>query len=191
MRTETTVRTLYKFDELSEEAQEKALDNMRDINVQDIFWSDYDCKMGLSTKELKSRSMKSEHIFSGDNDCYFDVGRGSYIQFKDIEVENDDDFRRWLRVPKQLWLNSYYTIDKTPFRERNTTLEIEPDKESRNDFTDREQEIIDRAIEIFDDKVSEALVNLRNSYEYQYSDEAVKETIEANEYEFTEEGKLA
>jgi hypothetical protein len=190
MRVETTVRTLYTFDELSEEAQEKAIDNLRDINVQDTFWSDYDCKMGLSSDELKARRMKEEHIFSKDNACYFDVGRGSYIQLHELEVNNDEDFRKWLRIPKQLWSNCYYTIDREPFRETNTKLLIESDKGFGVDFTEREQEIIDRAIEIFDDKVGEALSDLRKNFEYQHSDEAVKATIEANEYEFTEDGKL-
>jgi len=31
---------------------------------------------------------------------------------------------------------------------------------------------------------------LQKEYEYQMSDEAIIETIEANEYEFTENGKL-
>ena len=44
--------------------------------------------------------------------------------------------------------------------------------------------------DIIDDFAHWARVLLRDEYEYLTSDEAVKETIEANEYEFTEGGKL-
>jgi hypothetical protein len=40
------------------------------------------------------------------------------------------------------------------------------------------------------DKIHEAWVSLRNDYEYQTSEKAIKETIEANEYEFYVDGKL-
>ena len=44
--------------------------------------------------------------------------------------------------------------------------------------------------DIIDDFAHWARVLLRDEYEYLTSDDAVKETIEANEYEFTEGGKL-
>lgn len=52
-------------------------------------------------------------------------------------------------------------------------------------------EILERAVEIFSDKMEEALKDLRDNYEWNLSDEAVKETILCNEYEFTIDGKFA
>ena len=44
--------------------------------------------------------------------------------------------------------------------------------------------------DIIDDFAHWARIQLRDEYECLTSDEAIKEMIEANEYEFTEEGKL-
>jgi len=43
----------------------------------------------------------------------------------------------------------------------------------------------------FADLMDDSLVNLRRNYEYQFSDEALIEDAEANEFEFTEDGKIA
>ena len=47
MPTTKTIQ-LFKFEELSENAQAKALDNERYINVDGDFWYDYDGKTGFS-----------------------------------------------------------------------------------------------------------------------------------------------
>ena len=39
--TETHVHTTYSFDELSEEAQENAIEKNYDWNVDDSFWSEF------------------------------------------------------------------------------------------------------------------------------------------------------
>lgn len=52
-------------------------------------------------------------------------------------------------------------------------------------------EKIQRATTKWDDLMHDAWVSLRDNYEYQYSDEAVKDTIRANEYDFDEYGNLA
>ena len=57
-------------------------------------------------------------------------------------------------------------------------------------MTKRQEEILDRAVEIFSDKMEEALRGLRDNYEYLVTDEAIKETIECNECDFTEDGDL-
>ena len=41
MRTETIVKTYYKFDELSPEAQDRAIEACAEFNVSDEFW--YEC----------------------------------------------------------------------------------------------------------------------------------------------------
>jgi hypothetical protein len=87
-----------------------------------------------------------------------------------------------------LWQDCHYSFD-TPGRYRNTFIVIET--ENGEDFTPKQQEIIDRAIEIFADKVSEGLSNLRVNYEYLSSREAIIDTIKANDYEFTEDGEIA
>lgn len=205
MKTKTI--NIYKFDELSDEAKDKALEKLRDINVDfDEWWYD-DGMLELSDKEMKSRHIKlsdkwyekSPHAnISGEYPAYtglfhksvsaFDFDRNSYIQFSKIEVNDDDIFRKFLRIPKRLWNNVYYHFDNYG-RYSNTEFTIEAN--DNGTFTDKQLEIINRAIKIMNDKISEALTMIRQNYEYQTSDEAIIETIKANDYEFDEQGNLS
>lgn len=185
--------TLYKFDELSEAAKDKAIENLYDINVDYEWWYD-EGLIDLSSKEVNARHLQKEYLGIKDmlftwKEIYFDIDRGAYLQFEGLKVNHDDIFRKWLRIPKRLWQNCQYSFDS--HSEQNTRLVIEADKENGEDFTAKEQAIIDRAIEIFSDKIQEGLSSLRKQYEYLTSREGIIETIEANDYEFTENGKLA
>ena len=72
-------------------------------------------------------------------------------------------------------------------RDENTRIEF---AEYDGVCTEKEGELLDRAEEIFSDKVFEAWKKLRKNYEYLTSEKAVIETIEINQYEFTVDGKL-
>jgi hypothetical protein len=178
----------FKFNELNEKAKEKAIEKMWDINV-DYDWWEFDGLMGLTKKEKSARKIKEcpDDIINWKN-LYFDLDRGSYIQFIDITVPNEDVFRKFLRINKRLWGKVYYSFLNSN-REINTAIEIE-ENEYDLYFTKKEQEIIDRAISIFNDKVKDALIDLKKQYEYLTSKEAIIETIEINEYDFREDGKL-
>ena len=197
---------VYLFDELSEEAKDKAVEKLSDINIDFEWWFD-EGLIELSSKEMKDRHIKlsdkwyeiSPHAnIKGEypaytglfkwKQIYFEIDRNSYLQFVDLEVKDDDTFRKFLRIPKRLWQDCHYSFD-TPGRYRNTFIVTET--ENGEDFTPKQQEIIDRAIEIFADKVSEGLSNLRVNYEYLSSREAIIDTIKANDYEFTEDGEIA
>jgi hypothetical protein len=192
MKTKTI--ELYTFEELPEDIQAKVLDNERYINVDGDYWYDYDGKTGFNSKEIKKYHLDLEH--SDDlityKKIYFDLDRGWYIQFVDAEFKHDETARRFLGVPKALWNRVDWTINDTPGRETNTRLEWElMDNDGYScDATIKQAEILDRAVERFSDKVEEALRRLRDNYEYSTSDEAVKETILANEYTFTIDGKM-
>jgi hypothetical protein len=66
-------------------------------------------------------------------------------------------------------------------------------KESLYTFDEEGEEIEDKdAIhEFLNDLLQDYWIMLRNEYEYLTSEEAIIETIEANEYEFTEKGEMA
>lgn len=53
-----------------------------------------------------------------------------------------------------------------------------------------EEEFANAEHELLHDLLEDYLVILRHEYEYQTSEEAIIETIKANEYMFTEDGKL-
>lgn len=200
METKTCSYKALKFDELTDEAKRKAVEQLYDINL--VFdWWDGDCYLELSEKEIEARHIKMsekwwEHqgnipgeypAYSGLfkwKALYFDIDRGQYIQFDQLEVTDDNIFRVFLRIPKRLWEKCSYYFEAG--RRNNTRLVLES---SESDFTDRERDIIIRAEKIFSDKVHEAWVMLRRDYEYRISTEGIEEAIRTNDLDFFEDGR--
>lgn len=179
---------VYKFSELGENAQNRAIENLSSVNT-DYDWWDFDGLLDLTQKEMNDRRIKLEEypnsLFSYDT-IYFDIYKQEYLHFVKLRVNNDEIFRKWLKIPKVLWEKLGYDFIDT---NRTTTIFFVASDPLRY-FTEKQGEILDRAKDIFDNKVQEALVLLRNEYEYRTSREAIIETIEANGYEFYEDGTL-
>ena len=191
MKTKTY--STWKFEELPEDTQEKVLDHYRDINVDNSSWYDYDGKTGFTAKELKR--MKIKDIYASNvnellkyKTLYFDLYRSWYIQFVDADFVDDEIARKFLRVPADIWNRTCWNI-VSGRGELNTRLEY--DWQGEKDLTKRQEEILERAVELFSDKMEEALKGLRDSYEYLATDEAVKETLLCNDYDFDENGQIA
>ena len=185
----TVTYNTYKFDELSPEAQEHVIEKLRYINVEDGFWYDYDGKTGFSAKELARMKVAVKDApdeLLKFKSCYFDTDRSWYIQFTSCHFSDDEIVRKFLRVPRDIWERVYWSFENSRDYTTKLVYEWQGDKE----LTKRQEEILDRATEIFSDKMEEALKGLRDTYEYMVTDEAVKETIECNEYDFTEDGDL-
>lgn len=187
METKTVTYNLYQYDELSEDAKERALEWASDINV-DYEWWDFDGLTGFSAKEIAKYHLRPDapDLLTYKH-LYFDIDRGDFIQFDGAEFADDETARKFLGVPRQLWEQVYWRINAIPYRDTTTRLEYEAqawDKE----FTAKQTEILDRAVERFADKMHDCLKGLRDSYEYLTSQEAIEDTIRANEYTFDEEG---
>lgn len=198
MRTAIKKTKVYKFDELPEDGKEKAIENLYDINVDYEEWYEDDGLLDLSKEEIKNSKIKmSEYknlIFNWDK-LYFSIDREWYIQFIGLETTNDDLLRKFLRIPKPLWDNCHWYFDEDPGRETNSgicssRIVIEPDYEDGKEFTAKQQEIIDNAEEIMNDKISEALKIISDNYDYLTSRKSIINTIKANDYEFSVDGKI-
>jgi hypothetical protein len=187
MRIDIKETKVYPFSELSDEAKQNALECMYDINVDHEWW-DYDGHLGLNDKELKRTKIDKE-LFAFDK-MHFSTDRDWFIEFEGIDWTDDEAFRRFLRIPKRLWevcLPSFGMNGKT------SAFEILSEKQTIDgfkEFTAKQQTIIDRAEQIMNDKIQDALESLSRQCDYLMSEEAIIKTIEANEYEFTEYGKL-
>ncbi len=156
---------VYKFEELDKQTKEKVIDNYRYINVEDTFW--YDC-------------IKEDFIRLGLEIRSFDLDRGS---FAEIHIE---DFEQ---------------TSKNIIEEFGDSVAI---KQTAKNYIDeynkiqanfKEDEDIERELEILDEKYQreyseDILSYLRLNYEWETSDEAVINTIEANDYDFTTDGKI-
>ena len=160
MRTIET--TVYKFDELTEEAKEKAVQRLSDINV-DYRWYE-------ST---------------------FDDAEGIGLKITDFEAD---------RYAKGKFINSAHEVAEAIIRDHgvhcetaitanNYMAEYKELEKNTPEEDDLETDAIDE--EFLKSLLEDYRILLRKEYEYLTSEEAIIETIQANEYEFTSDGKLA
>jgi hypothetical protein len=168
----------YEFNELSEEAKEKAIENHRE-NMYDLdigYWVIDDCYL-LNPKGIDDLIIGNTRkiYYSLDRDRHIDISNG-------MEVKDDIAFLEWLEIPFDIHNKVYYTIGKD-------TIEFEENEDGYT-FTDNEWEILDNAKEIFEDHCGWVLNCIESSIEYYFSDENIIEDITCNEYEFTEEGNI-
>lgn len=156
---------VYKFDELDKQTKEKVIENYRYINVEDFQWYDWIKddfnRLGLEIQE-------------------FDLGRRNYVK---IYIENFEDTSNY--IIKEF--GDSVLIKQTA---KNYLKEL---KEIVSNF--KEDEDIDREFEALDENYqhefeADILSYLRANYEQDISDEAVIDTIEANDYDFTTDGKI-
>jgi hypothetical protein len=167
MRTITT--NVYSFNELSKQAQQNAIEKLYDINVNFDWWqSTYE---DAETIGLKITS--------------FDLDRNNYctIQLKDSAVsichkivENHGETCETYKMAKE-YIGKY---DELFTKYEDTT-------ENQHIIND---ELYDLDEEFTKQIEQNYLSMLKSEYEYLTSEEVIKETIIANEYEFTENGTL-
>jgi len=173
MKTHTIIS--YSFNELSAEAQQTAINNMDDINV-DFNWWEY------TYEDAKNIGIKIEE---------FDIDRGAYcnIKFIDsaleiankIKSEHGEECNTYKTAAEFLdnydkLVAKYSDGDGEKVKEGN-------EQDFDNEADDLEQD--------FKTEISEDYLKiLRDEYEYLTSSDAIKETILANDYDFTADGKL-
>lgn len=158
---------LYKFEELSEEAQEKAIENNIEINVDYNWWdSEYDDAENIGLK-ITSFSL--------------DRNRGAEGEF--LLSANE--------VAQNIFNNhggnceTYKTASE--FMENWQPVFNEYMKDENSDLEDDLQELED---EFLKDLLEDYSIMLQNQSEYLQSEEAIKETLIANEYDFSEDGEM-
>lgn len=187
---------LYSFDELTEEAKEIAVDNVRNQDgYGDDFgsWAVDDCSLleplHEELVELFGEDYKFPLIENTRKKIYFSLGRNRFLDVeKAIDITNEEHFLTWLGIPKSLQDKSYYSIYTPRYGNLDTTIEFE---EATDDyFTEEEVSILEDAKVKFDNHIEDVLKRIESDVEYRYSNEAVIEDIIANDYEFLENGEL-
>ncbi len=157
-----TIRTkVYQFSELSEQAKETAIKNSYDLNVDYGWW--------------ESVYEDAENI--GLKITGFDIDRGSYCK-GDFITSAGEVVEDILSTHGES-CETYKTALKYKNCFQNTSDEVDNIEELEND----EDEFLKELLEDY-------RIILQKEYEYQTSEEAIIGTIEANEYEFTQDGKM-
>jgi hypothetical protein len=189
MRTAIKKTDVYKFEELPEEGKENAIQNLYDINVDYDGW--YEDDYLLEPKDYTGTDGKP--MFSWKQ-IYFDLDRNNYVQFIDLVVNDENSFRELLNITPEVWEELNYGFENGNYRWNTPNTKLILEYVGEGEFTPEGwkqiDEIIENAQDIFADLVGNALNNLNKNYEYLTSEEAIIETIKANEYEFTADGKL-
>lgn len=161
---------------MSDEAKEKALDSRRYTNTDagSEWWeSTYEDAANVGIK-IKG----------------FDTGRGSSI---DGRVEDTENTAHQIMKEHGEECETYKTAAEY-LKERDAIIQRTGDSSDSEDSLDQDE--VDDLLDELGNEFTKAILEdyltiLRNELEYLDSDEAVKESIEANEYEFTEDGNPA
>lgn len=200
--------SIYTFDELSDEAKAKAIENVREQmkeNGHDQFAFRYaidDCAL------FEPAHQEMEEILGGD---YFERNRtsdGKYGQFvfknkrkviywdearqmaaiaEALEITNVPMFLTWLGIPERLHGYVYYEMED---RGTQTRLYLSHDLLSDNPMCEAFAQIFDAATKKFDAHISEISHRIAQGMEDYYNDEEIEEKIGDSDYEFNEDGTI-
>lgn len=174
MRTETI--NIYKFDELSEAAQQKAIENLHDINVDHEWWDcTYDDAMNIGIK-ITSFDLGRAHSITGEL-------QHSLNESCDLILKNHGEDCKTTAIAKR-YLAQWSDLVEQYSDGVNKDTVLEENEQEFDDYAD-EMEHEFRA-----DILWEYFNILEREYEYLTSEEGIKETIKSNEYEFTESGEM-
>jgi hypothetical protein len=163
---------VYEFAELSEKAKQKAIERFSDINVNFEWWENtYEDAANIGLK-IKG----------------FDIDRGSYVKGEFTLAANEvaqnilNEHGETCETYKtaQNFMNDWQTVLANYMDETHEDYES---SESEESLLEIEEEFLRSLCEDY-------RIILQNEYEYQTSEAAIIEGIEANEYDFTEDGTL-
>jgi len=158
-----TIETkIYQFHELSEEAKEKAIQNLSDINVMHQWW-EFTCQdaENIGLKITGFELDRNRHCV-GEFTIY-------PTECARLIVENHGETCKTYKIAKN-YLEEILVIDETT------------EDEGQEELTDIQDNFLK-------DLLEEYSSILQQEYEYLTSEDSIIETIEANEYEFTEDGE--
>ena len=188
MRTETTTRTLYQFSELSDKAKQRAIEKLCDINTDFDWW-----EFTYETITTAARCLGIVCRVEG-----FDLDRGQSIELRGgysyrkgwraalAHEFGGDTLAALVKIGEELQSaqrRAFYcaSIDLSPVR-HGTAYTV---------YSKFGAYVTDDLMDALRSFEHWALTLLRREYDYLTSEEAIIETIEANEYEFDENGNLA
>jgi hypothetical protein len=167
MRTKVTETKVYTFAELNDDQKEKALSNLYDINVDHDWWD-------FTYDDAKEIGLK---ITSFDFDRYVE---GQFTLSADEVAAN---------IIRDHGGNCETYKTARAFVDEKNAISM-PDDDS-DDFPEWEDKMLEMDDNFLKSLLEDYRIMLRKEYEYLTSEEAIIETINANEYEFDENGRIA
>lgn len=195
-RTFQVTKTVYNYDELSPKAKEAALDYFRstvdslssDCVIEDATM--VGAYLGISVNKVYYSGFSSQ----GDGACFV----GNYIYQKGApkliksNCPKDTTLQRIAKELQALQKRNGYALKATVkhrghyYHEHCTDIDVT--RTDDKDVSENDADELQAILRVF---MKWIYKSLEQDYYYQCSEEAIKETIDANGYEFSESGKLA
>ena len=197
---ETRTYKVYKFSELDDDQKEKAIENFRDNNL-DYDWWDNTTDDVITIGKLWGINIDKVYFSGfcsqGDGACFegsFTYEKGSLKAVKDYaskDTELHNIIERWQGIQRKCFYVIKGSVKQSGhYMHENCTdfdVRFESDFSYADFYSDDNEETVK---EIVRDYMRWIYKRLESEYEYLQSDEAIIETIEANDYDFTEDGVI-
>lgn len=188
----TIITKVYKFDELSEQAKQTAIEEVRNEYYQDndfASWAIDDCVL-FEPKEKELVELLGEDynfplIENTRESIYFDTERNRFLDCeKTMVVTNKRQFLLWLGIDTNIeGLDEIeFNIFTPNYRNADTVIDFD---NYSSDF----DEVIYNAKKKFKDLIEDVLKRIEADIDYRFTDEAITEDILANDKEFLSNGK--
>lgn len=173
MRTETITYKIYKFDELSSEAKQKAIESFSDLNVDHEWWS-------FTYDDIKTiGGLCKGFSLGGDFNC-------------DIEIDDIEETANLIIKNHSEQCETYETAQD--FIKSKCELVVKySDGINKDEVLEENQSEFDDDMEYLDSEFLNSIQQdylkiLCDEYEYLTSEEQIIECIKSNEYEFNQDG---
>lgn len=166
--------TVYNFDELSDKAKEKAIQELYDCNVDSEWWN-------CTYEDAENIGLK---ITS------FDIDRASYVKGNFIESAEETAekiIKEHGESCETYKTASNYLKDRAELVKKYSDG-INFDKVSEDNEYDFDNECDDLDAEFLKSLCEDYRIILSKEYDYLTSEEAIIETIKANDWTFTKDG---
>lgn len=175
---------VYKFDELSDEAKEKAIMNLFDINVGYIEWweciyDEVENRFGDCTELIEQYPFVESIKITG-----FDLDRNLGATIK-TTLNSVKFFEHYFK-------NHHHKTMLINLLKNDFIYEDGFDQFLVNGRASRVESLLDDIdLKDIEKELSEVIASrLQSEYDYLTSEKAIVETIQCNDYDFTEDGKL-
>lgn len=192
--------TTYEFNELKPEVQEKTLNRYRNFNTDYYDW--YNFLLDDWTERLESIGFSSAKIyfsgFSNQGDgAVFEASINHDKLLNSIIMCNDYDTAK--QAEKCLFLQDsgllYFNLQRNSYanrydHEKTACITVERKISDSSYWNEIIKSITSVIEELRINLCRQIYKELENEYNYLTSDAAIKETFEANEHEFTVDGKI-
>tara|TARA_B100000686_G_C16548593_1_gene841291 strand:+ start:46 stop:756 length:711 start_codon:yes stop_codon:yes gene_type:complete len=198
--TKYKLQEYYHFDDLSESAKEKALEDAR-ISFADGYNNDFIDYDGQIYDSNVKPHFDGNDVFKEIRPVSYEIdgNRGNdYVQYDlDFKEGGEKRLMKYLGIPKSLQdkISIGFRNSNDNYIYKHNTDIVFFDDDGMEYITygntdDKTYQVLHNAEEKWYNLMDNALDGLVQNAQYQYSDEAMKENIEANEWQFDKEGNV-